>query len=79
MTTEIIAANQRAPTLFDDTAGMARTQNLMHAVDSINRAYGRGTIRLAAEGIEQRWKMRAGRRSPAFTTCLSDVVVAHAT
>jgi DNA polymerase V len=78
MLTEIIAANQRAPTLFDDTAGMARTQNLMHAVDSINRAYGRGTIRLAAEGIEQRWKMRAGRRSPAFTTRLADVVVAQA-
>jgi len=50
----------------------------MHAVDSINRAYGRGTIRLAAEGIEQRWKMLAGRRSPAFTTRLADVVVAQA-
>ena len=78
MLTEIIAANQRAPTLFDDTVGLTRTKNLMHAVDSINRAYGRGTIRLAAEGINQRWKMRAGRRSPAFTTRLSDVVVAHA-
>jgi DNA polymerase V len=50
----------------------------MHAVDSINLAYGRGTIRLAAEGINQLWKMRAGKRSPAFTTKLSDVVVAHA-
>jgi DNA polymerase V len=79
MLTEIIAANQRMPTLFDDTVGMARSKNLMHAVDSINQAYGRGTIRLAAEGLDQRWKMRAGRRSPAFTTSLSDVVVAHAT
>jgi DNA polymerase V len=79
MLTEIIAATHRMPTLFDDTVGMARSKNLMHAVDSINQAYGRGTIRLAAEGLDQRWKMRAGRRSPAFTTCLSDVVVAHAT
>ena len=78
MLTEIIAANQRTPTLFDDVAGMARNKNLMLAVDSINQAYGRGTIRLAAEGLDQPWKMRAGRRSPAFTTCLSDVVVAHA-
>jgi DNA polymerase V len=50
----------------------------MLAVDSINQAYGRGTIRLAAEGLKQPWKMRAGRRSPAFTTCLADVVVVHA-
>ena len=79
MLTEIIAANQRMPTLFDDTVGMARSKNLMLAVDSINQAYGRGAIRLAAEGLSQPWKMRAGRRSPAFTTRLSDVVVAHAT
>ena len=78
MLTEIIAVTKRMPTLFDDTVGMARSKNLMHAVDSINQAYGRGTIRLAAEGLDQRWKMRAGMRSPAFTTCLSDVVVAHA-
>jgi len=79
MLTEIIAADQRMPGLLDDTASLSRNQNLMHAVDSINQTYGRGTIRLAAEGIDQRWKMRAGRRSPAFTTRLSDVVVAHAT
>jgi DNA polymerase V len=78
MLTEIIAANQRMPTLIDDTASLSRNKTLMHAVDSINRAYGRGTIRLAAEGLTQSWKMRAGRRSPAFTTQLSDVVVAYA-
>jgi DNA polymerase V len=79
MLTEIIAADQRMPGLFDDTASLSRNKNLMLAVDSINQAYGRGAIRLAAEGLSQPWKMRAGRRSPAFTTRLSDVVVAHAT
>ena len=78
MLTEIISASQRMPTLFDDSVGMARSKNLMHAVDSINQAYGRGTIRLAAEGIDQHWKMRAGRRSPAFTTCLAEIPIARA-
>lgn len=70
MLTEVIASNQRATTLFNDTVGLSRTKNLMHAVDSINRAYGQGTIRLAAECINQLWKMRAGKRSPVFTTKL---------
>jgi DNA polymerase V len=78
MLTEIIAASQRMPTLFDDTVGMSRSKNLMLTVDSINQTFGRGTIRLALEGLDQHWKMRASRRSRAFTTQLSDVVVAHA-
>jgi DNA polymerase V len=78
MLTEIIAATQRMPTLFDDTVGMIRSKDLMHAVDRINQAYGRGTIRLAAEGLDQHWKMRAGRRSPAFTTCLAEIPIARA-
>ena len=79
MLTDIIAADQRLPTLFDDAVGLARNKNLMQAVDRINRAFGHGTIRLAAEGIEQHWKMRAGRRSPAFTTRLAEIPVARAT
>ena len=58
--------------VFDVVAGgMGDTAELLAEYHHVG-------IRLAAEGLTQSWKMCAGRRSPAFTTQLSDVVVAHA-
>ncbi|RQW27273.1 Y-family DNA polymerase [Rhodobacteraceae bacterium CH30] len=44
------------------------TAALMHALDSINHRYGRGTLKLAAEALGQRWQMRRERVSPCYTT-----------
>jgi DNA polymerase V len=40
----------------------------MQAMDRINRLWGKGTLRSGAEGINNRWKMKRERMSPAFTT-----------
>lgn len=42
--------------------------NLMRTLDSINGRYGRGTLRLAAEGVAKTWQMRRGNLSPRYTT-----------
>lgn len=50
-----------------DSAGDRGTA-LMAALDSINRRYGRGTLRLAAEGVDVSWGGRQGNLSPRYTT-----------
>ena len=60
--------NSRQSTLFDDQTAREKSTKLMAAIDAINRAYGRDTVHLAVSGTQQRWAMRAGNRSPCFTT-----------
>lgn len=55
-------------------------ERLMGVMDALNLRYGRGTLKLAAGGIEPpgeraRWAMRQERRSPAYTTCWEDMLV----
>ena len=51
-------------------AGMenSRDERLMDTLDAINGRYGRGALRLAAEGVAKGWQMRRGNLSPRYTT-----------
>ena len=42
---------------------------------AINRQWGTGTVRYAAVGVQPRWRMRCGRRSPRYTTRWEALVV----
>jgi len=46
----------------------ARTRALMQAVDRLNTAWGRDTVRFAATGMERPWAMKQGHKSPCYTT-----------
>lgn len=46
----------------------SKSDLLMQTIDSINKLHGRGTLKFAAEGLEQSWAMRNNLRSPRFTT-----------
>jgi DNA polymerase V len=61
--------------LFVDETKRERAGRLMVAVDSLNRQFGAGTVRWAAEGVQQEWRMRAEWRSPRFTTRWDELVV----
>jgi len=41
---------------------------LMNVIDRANARWGRGTLRLAAEGVRKPWQMKRERVSPAYTT-----------
>ena len=41
---------------------------LMQVIDRANAQWGRGTLRLASEGVGKPWQMRRERVSPAYTT-----------
>jgi DNA polymerase V len=65
--TELVPDQQIQLSLFDGR-DRDRSARLMTAVDYINTQMGAGTIRYAAVGFRNRWKMRSARRSPRYTT-----------
>ena len=46
----------------------------MEALDEINKSFGKNTLFYAAQGIDQKWKMRCDKRSSHYTTKLEDFV-----
>jgi DNA polymerase V len=51
-------------------------KKLMSALDTVNRRYGRGTLRFAAEGKkESPWRVKSDRRSPRSTTSWDELPV----
>lgn len=46
---------------------------LMQVMDRINGIWGRGTLRSAAEGVHQEWRMKRERMSPGYTTCWTEL------
>lgn len=53
--------------LFSYNAEYVKDTNLMTVMDTINKKYAKGTIKLAGEGIERPWKMRRSFKSPNYT------------
>ncbi|MCS3642283.1 Y-family DNA polymerase [Salinibacter ruber] len=59
-------------------------EDLMEAVDHVNRKHGKGAIGLAAAGLpegkrhlEREWTMKRQKRSPRYTTRWDELPVAH--
>ncbi len=50
-------------------------QNLMKAMDSVNKSFGQHTIRLASQDQKRMWKMKQENLSPRYTTRLKDLLV----
>lgn len=63
--------------LFDDQV-VKCSDEIMGALDGLNQRFGRGTLRLASQGMASRWTARADRRTPAYTTRWTDLPVARA-
>ena len=61
-------ANQQFALFVPDVHAQPRNERLMGTLDAINERYGRGVLRLAAEGVEKPWQMRRGNLSPRYTT-----------
>ena len=72
------ATNQQFSLFASGGAVDARSQKLMGVLDGINGKYGRGTMRLAAEGVEKVWQMRRGNLSPGYTTEWDGLAVVQA-
>lgn len=61
--------------LFDEVQPRAQSDQLMKALDDINRS-GLGKVWFAGRGIAPEWQMKRGMLSPAYTTRWSEIPVA---
>lgn len=76
---DIVPATNQQFSLFPSGGAVdARSQQLMGVLDGINGKYGRGTLRLAAEGVDKVWQMRRGNLSPRYTTEWDSLAVVKA-
>jgi DNA polymerase V len=75
---EIMPQGDAQLDLFSRFHDTERGRRLMRAVDGLNRAMGRQTLRFAAEGIEKPWQMRREFLSGRFTTHWDEIAVVRA-
>jgi DNA polymerase V len=71
-------ANQQFSLFANVGSPSASANKLMDTLDCINQRYGRGALRLAAEGIDRSWQMRRGNLSPGYTTSWEGLPVVSA-
>lgn len=60
-------------TLFAEETDPQR-QQLQVVIDTINRRWGRDTIRYAASGINRPWSVKQEMRSPRYTSQWEDLL-----
>ncbi len=61
--------------IFDDASATEKSTKTMRVLDALNHRFGRGTLRTAAMGTQQRWTMRSENRSPRYTTSWDELPI----
>lgn len=61
--------------LFGNREADPKRAAAWRAADAINAAWGTGTVRFAAEGVDRSWRPKAERRSPRYTTSWEELRV----
>lgn len=59
---------------FNSQVPEEKQHKLMRLMDEVNSKYGKDKLKVAAQGIEQPWKMRRNRCSGSFTTSWEDLL-----
>lgn len=77
MLMELVPNEGRQNDLFGYTTQAGNSQLLMAALDQVNEKYGRGTLRLLAEGVQKSWVMRRSYKSPNYSTNWGELPVAR--
>jgi DNA polymerase V len=65
---ELVPAAGVQTDLFSQAQISNKSDDLMIAMDKINRKMGKESIKLASEGFKRPWKMRQENKSPSYTT-----------
>jgi DNA polymerase V len=69
----IVPENNLQGNLFFE-GNQSKLNKLSEVNDSINRRYGRDTLRLAAQGNKKEWKLRQQKLSKGYTTKLDEII-----
>lgn len=57
-----------------DTRNRDKFNKVMTVMDSLNAAYGKQKVKIAAQGFDRKWKLKNERLSPCYSTKLEDVL-----
>ena len=74
MLSELVPAEGIQTDLFSQTQTSPKSDELMIAMDKINRKMGKESIKLASEGFKRPWKMKQENKSPSYTTSWEDIL-----
>lgn len=69
---ELLPASALQQDLFSRES-KGRVAARMDVLDAVNRKMGKHALKLASDGVCQGWKMKAGNKSPAYTTQWSEL------
>ncbi len=72
---DITPENEKQLSLFSDEN--PKHQDLMTAIDRINYRIGEEKVKFACQDLDRTWKMRQEKRSPRYTTQLSEIITVN--
>lgn len=70
---EIVPEDRIQGSLFD-RVDREKQAVVMRKIDEINAKYGRDTLKVAAQGSGEKWKLRQEKLSPCYTTRWEDII-----
>ena len=73
MVMNLVPEKEIQASLFD-TANLKRNKKMMEAMDKVNGSLGKEVVRIAVQGFEKRYKLRADHLSPCYTTNMNDIL-----
>ena len=50
------------------------SESIMKSMDLINSRYGNSTLKIASEGVENKWKIKREKLTPSYTTNFKDII-----
>lgn len=65
---ELVLIEGMQTDLFSQAQLTTKSDKVIETMDTINRKWGRSTIKLTSEGKAKTWSMRVGSKSPCYTT-----------
>ena len=77
MVDKLVPASMVQGDLWTASDGI-RSKALMLCLDRLNSTHGRATVRFAATGTVQGWKLRSDQRSPRYTTEWGELMMVSA-
>ncbi len=75
---KISSRDGRQMSMFAQTDLDCKSEKMMKALDAANAKWGRGTLFLAAEGIQKPWLVKSEFKSPAYTSDWAEIPVVKA-
>lgn len=69
---DLVAENKVQGSLFN--VSNSKSKNIMQAMDKVNRALGKDTVRIAVRGFEKRYRLKAEHLSPCYTTNIHHIL-----